>query len=698
MQFLFPAFLTALAVLAVPIIIHLFYFRRFKKVYFTNVRFLKEVKEETSNRRKLRNLLVLLMRCLAIACMVLAFAQPFIPKSDSVKRGEKSVSVYVDNSFSMAALSKDAPLLERAKQRARDIVRAYAVDDRFQVLTNDFEGRDQRLVSKEDALNRIEEIRISPASRDLSKALIRQQQCLNTGKAENKVAFVVSDFQNNIADVGNFKDTLIEVNLVPMRAVQERNISVDSVWFESPVQILNQPSNLYVKVSNRSDEDAEEVRLALHHDGQAKPVGALNLRARSSKIDTVRFNILHPGWHEAKISITDYPVQFDDDCYLAFYVAQRVNVLCVNGAAQNKYLNNAFAGARYFQLDNASAGALDYSRFSNYQLIALNELLSVSSGLAQELKTFAQNGGNVLVFPPQNADLNSYNALLQNFEGGTLGAFERTPRQAGQINTEEYVFSDVFLNKSANLRLPATQGNYKLAPNRGEHILTYRDGSALTAKFPQGEGALYFNAAPLDETVNDLVRNGEIFVPMLFRMAIAGAKDRRIFYTIGKDEVLESPHSVSGAGETVYKMSLALDARRSGEGDAAQQTVSGDATGAKGLEFIPEQRIIGAKVLLTPGNQIRDAGWYKLGLKADSTLAEFAFNFDRKESNLDYRTDDELSAGLPKNMKVLTENAEAGFEQVVGEQDRGIVLWRWCVVFALLFLALEVLFLRLWKV
>jgi len=58
MQFLFPGFLAALITLAIPIIIHLFYFRRFKKVYFTNVRFLKEVREESSARRKLRNLLV----------------------------------------------------------------------------------------------------------------------------------------------------------------------------------------------------------------------------------------------------------------------------------------------------------------------------------------------------------------------------------------------------------------------------------------------------------------------------------------------------------------------------------------------------------------------------------------------------------------------------------------------------------------
>ena len=47
MQFLYPGFLFALAAIAIPIIIHLFNFRKFKKVYFTNVAFLKEIKHET---------------------------------------------------------------------------------------------------------------------------------------------------------------------------------------------------------------------------------------------------------------------------------------------------------------------------------------------------------------------------------------------------------------------------------------------------------------------------------------------------------------------------------------------------------------------------------------------------------------------------------------------------------------------------
>jgi hypothetical protein len=688
MQFLFPGFLLALATIAVPIIIHLFYFRRFKRVYFTNVRFLREVKEETSNRQKLRNLLVLLMRCLAIIFLVLAFAQPFIPRSTGVKQGEKAVSVFIDNSFSMAALSKDAPLLERAKQRARDIVSAYGPSDRFQVLTNDFEGRDQRLIGKEDALARIEEVRIGPASRELSRVLLRQQQALNTGTADNKLAYLISDFQENIADFEKFKDTLTDVTLVPMRAVQENNISIDSAWFESPVQILNQSANLYVQISNRGDAEAEDLRLSLRHDGQTKPVGTLSVPERSTRIDTVSFTILHPGWHEARLNVTDYPVQFDDDYYFSFYVAERINVLCINGGGPNRYLNNAFAGASYFRLENADVRSLDYSRFNTYQLIVLNEPPSVSSGLAQELRNFVRNGGNVLLFPARQADLASYNAFLQNFAAGALGGFDPSPRQASQINTQEFVFRDVYLNRSANLRLPSSQGNYRLAPGRGEQIITYRDGSALLSKYQQGDGALYVYAAPLDETVSDLVRNGEIFVPMLFKMAIAGTRSRQIAYTIGRDEVLEASHRILATGETVYKLSRVVE-----EG---QPGASGSATVEP--EFIPEQRVLGSKVLLTPGPQVHDAGWYRLGFNADTTLAEFAFNFDRRESDLRYRTGDALTASLPQNFQVLDESVEANFTQVVDEQNQGVVLWRWCIIFALLFLALEVLFLRLWKV
>ena len=70
MQFVNPLFLIALSALAIPILIHLFNFRKYKKVYFTNVHFLQEIQQETKKQSQLRQLLILLARLLAIAALV----------------------------------------------------------------------------------------------------------------------------------------------------------------------------------------------------------------------------------------------------------------------------------------------------------------------------------------------------------------------------------------------------------------------------------------------------------------------------------------------------------------------------------------------------------------------------------------------------------------------------------------------------
>jgi len=676
MQFLYPTFLFALAALAIPIILHLFYFRRFKKVYFTNVKFLREVKEETSARSKLRNLLVLLMRLLAITFLVLAFAQPFIPQEAEVKQGRKAVSVFVDNSFSMTALSQEAPLVERAKQRAREIVNAYGVEDEFQVLTNDFEGRHQRLVSKEDALGLIDEIEISPATRNLSTVLTRQQQALNTGQADIQTAYLISDFQENTVDLETFQDTTLEVNLVPLQAVQERNVAVDSAWFEAPVQMLNQTNSLLVSVRNYSDEEADNVRVSIRYEGQTKPVGTMTIPARSAVVDTVPITILRTGWHDAELTITDYPVQFDDKYYFSFNVAEVIRVLIINEGSQNRYLEAAFNGIPNFEAVSQSRQNLDYSNFGSYQMIILNDLQSISSGFASDLNEYVNSGGNVLVFPDRNADLPSYADFLNNFPANEYATFEQQERNVGSVNTEEFVFRDVFENQSANLRLPTTKGNFQFNranASREEQLLTYRDGDAFLSKFEVGQGNLYVCAAPLKEEYSNLAQSGEIFIPMLYKMAISSNRARQIAYTIGRDEVIEADHFVNST-DIVYKL-----------------------RGESG-EFIPEQRIIGSKAFLGIGNQVLEAGFYDLFLTQDTILAEYAFNFDRKESALDYIPAAELDNRVSANINVLDVMEEAVLTARIEERSQGIVLWRWCLILALLFLAAEVLLLRFWRV
>jgi len=106
MTVLHPEFLWGFLALLIPIIVHLFHFRRFKKVDFSNVRFLKNIEKQQENKRKLKYYLILASRLLAITFLVLAFAIPL--KKKDAKSGEKEtkhISVFIDNSLSMASTS-----------------------------------------------------------------------------------------------------------------------------------------------------------------------------------------------------------------------------------------------------------------------------------------------------------------------------------------------------------------------------------------------------------------------------------------------------------------------------------------------------------------------------------------------------------------------------------------------------------------
>src|SRR5579872_842805 len=196
MHFLFPAFLFALAALAIPVIIHLFNFRRYQKVYFSNVQFLKEIQEQQASRRNLKELLILASRLLAIFFLVLAFARPFIPGKNAASSGKQQVvSIFVDNSYSMETLNKEGSLLDEAKRRAKEIASAYGINDRFQLLTQDFEGKHQRLLSRDEFNDAVDAVKISPQSRNLQQIINRQQSLLTMQPGASRSVYIISDFQ-----------------------------------------------------------------------------------------------------------------------------------------------------------------------------------------------------------------------------------------------------------------------------------------------------------------------------------------------------------------------------------------------------------------------------------------------------------------------------------------------------------------------
>ncbi len=673
MQFVFPNFLWALLLLAIPILIHLFYFRRFKKVYFTNVRFLKEVKEETSSRNKLKNILILLSRLLALAALIFAFAQPFLPSKDQKNKGKKVVSIYIDNSFSMSAVSNDISLLNKAKQKAQEILAAYGEDERFQILSNDFSAVQQRLLTKEEALNSIDEITERPEVYLLSQVLNRQRQATSQGDFTNKVFYQISDFQKNITDNYNIKDSTEQLNLIPLQAIQDLNISIDSCWLVTKVPLLNQTNQLVIKLTNHSNQDREGVRLSIVHNNQTKPLGLKNIKANSSILDTANMSIIESGWNTAEINIVDYPITFDDNYKVAFNVKDKIKVLTLNQNSSNKYIDALFKGIGFIELTNEAITYISYSELSSYELIVLNDITDFSSGLSAALDEYVKKGGNLLIFPSRNGVIQNYNSFLNQMNVNNLEVFTELPKEVGTINTDEFIFKDVFERKNLNLRLPKVSGSFKIKSfqTRAEEILlTYRDGSSYMSKYTFGKGHVYLCSAPLNSEYNDLVQNAEIFVPMIFKMSISSGADAAISYTIGKNRIIEIENEKDNT-DIVYKVI--------GEN-----------------EFIPSQLTTGNQVILNIGDNISKSGIYDVFLN-ETLIKKLAFNYDKLESELDYYIATDLTNQFEEGTNIFSNQMDGNFTQLITEKEQGLPFWKLCIFLTLIFLAIEQLLLRFWK-
>ncbi|MBK7855541.1 MAG: BatA domain-containing protein [Bacteroidetes bacterium] len=281
LQFVSPSFLWCLLLVSIPIIIHLFNFRRFKKVLFTNVKFLKELKEETNSRSRLKHLLVLLMRILAVAFLVFAFAQPFIPaQKQTMAVGQNVISIYLDNSFSMMSESEEGNLLELAKNKATEITNAFPASTQFQILTNEFAGVQQRLLSKEEAEDEIAKTKISPNSRTFNDVIARQQEMFSASNIVDKRIYYISDFQKSVLPASLRSDTTINLNLVALKSNSAANVYIDSCWLSSPVVMQNEQVVLTVMFKNSGDEAVDNIPVKLVVNGLQKAVATVAVAAQ----------------------------------------------------------------------------------------------------------------------------------------------------------------------------------------------------------------------------------------------------------------------------------------------------------------------------------------------------------------------------------------------------------------------------------
>lgn len=677
MKFAQPEILWALFALIVPILVHLFNFRRFKRIAFSNVAFLKEVELETRSKNKLRHLLILMSRLLAMAFIIAAFAQPFIPLSDQANGASvRHVSLYIDNSFSMDALSSEGRLLDLAKARALEVVSAYQATDRFNVLTNDLEGRHLRFYSQEDALNLITEIQTSSAARSTNEIAERQYDLITNESDNEGTAFLFTDLQKSTHDANSFApDSAVAYRFIPDLADRAANVFIDSIWFDTPVRLPNQAEVLRLRIRHSDAVGRENVPMTLQINNQQVAIGSFNLVPDSPTDTAIYFTTTDPGFKHAKISIQDYPVSYDDDWYFGYHVAEQIEVLVIKGDSDGRALRNIFSNDPLYVFTETDARNVNYGEFAKYSLIVLDQVIDIPSGLSIALGEHLQSGSTALLIPASNANLSGMNELLLQCGAPAMQAPVTTQTKVSSLELGHAIYKGVFDRIPENLDLPTVNKYYPFDRNARsgeEALMRLQNGNPFIIRGVAGNGQLFALASPLNAEWTNFAQHA-LFVPTVLRMAELSRPTGRMDAAIGDPDAL-----------LLRNVVIQTDGRL----EMKQQP--------NGAAFIPRHRNVRSGVELFFGEERMAAGNYAVQAN-DSTVAAIGMNYPRIESDLAAYTPsawEELlqDAGWAR-FSVLTTDLET-ISKTIEELDEGKKLWDIFIILALFFLLSEIVLIK----
>ncbi len=687
MKFLFPTFLFALFTIAIPIIIHLFSFRQYKTVYFSNVSFLKNIKKESQNKSRLKQILILIARILTLIFLVFAFAQPYIPiSSDTKKQPNQIIGVYIDNSFSMNALSENGQLLEVSRNKALEISLAYPAGTKFKLFTNDLQAKHQNIFNKEQFIQQVAEIQPSPVVIPLSMIYNRfaVQKSETDESATDKHLYFISDFQRTITDFENFSKEPVYSYFLGLRANETANLYIDSCWVEVPAHRLKQEEEMYVRIKNSSDQDYQNLPLKMILNDSIKSITNFSVKAQNEITASLKYTNNSSGLQLGKIEISDYPFTHDNNWYISYFVEPQIKALAVfennpKSTEGLKSISALFKNDDFIVLDEMNVQSLQISKLSDYNTIFLVNIESFSSGFMSELKNIVENGTSVVIFPAETNNQSSTNEFLSVFNANKITGIDTTRQMISGIDFENKFFTDVFRKKEENPIYPEIRGHFQFESNSQSteaNLLWFQNKDKALSSVNFGNGKVWVFAFPLDKKNESFARD-ILFVPTIYNIVLYSLPNQEMSSVVGRNTFYEIPR----------KRNINLNSKIEIENKN------------KGEKFIPSKNNLARGTLIEFQGQIVNDGHYLI-LNEDTVIGSMAFNYDRKESDLRYFNNNELQEKIEtaqlKNAQVV-QNAEKNFSEIFDEIQNGRQLWLWCILLALLFILAEVAIIRFWK-
>jgi Aerotolerance regulator N-terminal len=667
MSFLYPAFLWALTALSIPVIIHLFNFRKTKRIYFSSNRFLRNVQEATTARRKLKHYLILASRILFLLFLVFVFAQPVIPASEQFSTN-RNISIYLDNSLSMSVpVGEKTSALDAGIGYVKRIVEVFPPDTRYRLVTNDFAPFSNAYKTKGEVIDLLTQVRLSPVSRNLHEV---KERFRNLSRAQtSSEVFWISDFQQST--VGSLNpavyDTTQRWHLVPMKFQNSTNIFIDTAYLENPFVVGGEKNTLHLKMRNDGDKAVEQLLVKLSINGIQTGTTSVNIAAKG--LVEISFDLTTglSGVSRATVSFNDYPVSFDNEFYLALNFSEKIRVLEINDQTVVTPVERVFGNKQVFAFRSFTVNNFNYSLLDEADLVVIDGVNRFDASLSSSLRKYVDEGGALFVIPGAAPDVSSYKNLLRL---ATLTSVKAVPlTELDYPDFKNPFFENVFEERSARLAMPQAARIMDWGTDRSA-ILKFKNEQPYLSVLNQ-QGKIYLLAAPLENEFTTL-HNSALFVPIMYRMAASGKKSEvKPYYSLNESFITLRLDSI--AGEQPMKL-------------VGEQ------------EIVPAQRKLADQVVMELPRFTMNAGFYKVAHERD-TVGLLAFNLNKYESLLGQYTGEAVKEqlGSPESISIFEANSEEAFSNEIKARYLGKPLWKYALIMALFFLLAEILLIRFLK-
>jgi len=702
-----PSLLYFGALVAIPVIIHLFHRKRFKVINWAAMEFLKISQKKTRSIMRLKHLVLLLLRCLAILLIVFALSQPLIkPANLSSFKGKTAtyVVLIIDNSYSMGYKDGTKFLFEEAKRRANEIINLLTQGDSVSLILG---GWKARAIIKDPTFqinivkNEIEKIKISNSGNDLTGALQIAYELVSSSKELVKEVYLISDCQligfaereNEIKEVIDAISKKANIYLVRVGSNISENLAITSLNFSREVIDTLLPVRITANITNFGIKDSLDTVISLYVDDKLKE--SKNVIVKSKKTESVSFyyKFTESGVHSGYLQISPDSLITDNRVYFSVDVKESLNVLIVDGKPIKRHFENEsdFLFYALSPFDSSDVGknkviiptvqeVFNFSTFGldKYKVLILSNLPSISDADVVQIENFVRKGGGLLIFAGDLISPGVYNTKLYKDKSGILPCIIKDKIQIKKENERFFIdkidrthqlffeFTDLQVNELKKIKFSSF---WDLKVDMGDPMVSViacfnTTAPAIVSK-KYGRGNVILIGVGANRRWSDLPIK-PMFLPLLYKIVYflaSGSEEKRnikVGDTITKLLSFKE-YSLLPKIVTPEKLSMSLDISVNAEG----KSVSFSNTDVPGI--------------------------YKMvfeGSVGETTSDYFAVNVDTSESDVTKVSNDFIYKIAPKkNFTFLNDNSD--IKQTITQKRKGIGIWKGILITTLCILTLE---------